>query len=460
MLILLIVYLNMKNVFKIILPKVSSSSFKFLITSKNRNLFSFPKYNFSRMIDFNSLSADSVNVMIDGLISNINNTTNNKYNTNNIIQSLGLLMGVTDKEILKQAKDSLLSVIKNQKFMNNINKVEFLAIFTKSYLLDLEKEDLEFLEDLYLEFNKSEIENNSDSDSDSDNVVFSIDEKLNLLDSIYYYEKNSFHLNIIKDDLNKFFIENILKLKPEQIILLLKTILFMNDEDILVYTPKVIEYMNKIIKKDEKPKNMDYLMDKIVYFPKILSATNDKEIYNLEMNKLRNFIIQNMDYNLNPETMICLISNFCNYLNFSTSLLEIYMPYFYRNLGGLDNEFFIELFFLYLQSDLKKYKNPENITTFLNELFNLIKNVNTKPRQTNEMTKELLFFNDTRNKLKNSLNEWKEKTAKIEEIPKEYHLIFVKLIEKSIDLFPFAAEEYNVKLLDKIFKNFLDSIKI
>lgn len=418
-----------------------------ILTKQSKSLFLTPKncfkfikvssFNFS--VDHSVVNRTNVDILADTMISKLNSSQNFNDKFEAVIRCLVVLGNVHDTEILKNGNSTILEQLRDEKFMSSLNNERFEQIMAGAHNVDLEKQDLEVLEDLYLEMNQKQL--------------LKPENKLMIFNSIYYYDRKGLEIPLIKQDLLSYFLTNVDNLREDQQFFLLSIILFLKESHIAAFSPVVIKFMNKVLESNSDLSNK---FEFLIYYPRILAEFEDKSVVQAEAKKLEDFIIENMNYDLRAESMTCVISNYCHYIGFRESILETYSPFFYRNLSALGQVLLLELFFLYMQSDLSKIKHQAELKTLLSKLAETIKTLKIQPQNSEEQTKEVIYYNECKQNLSKALKEWESG----QDVINPSHELLKECIEKSLSAFPFAAITYNVELLEKIHSNIEEYIRL
>lgn len=408
---------------------------KFNNNLSNKKLYKTQNYNFSENYSF--LNKEEVNKMVDNHISKINTDNFSNIDFTNIYKSLELLGNVSDVKIIKQANESILKLLRNNSFTSSLTPNYLSALIAKGYALNLTEGDLDIIENLY--FNVK--------DQLTDEI------RIFIFESLYFYERKKYKMDWIKEDMINYFKNNLKNLNADLTKVFLRSLLFLSDED----TFKLSEALNKFI-DNVLDSNKEFLqqLDYMVFFPKPLYVLNskieikDKLDYKNKINRIEKFLIENRKNELMDDNIVCLLSNFNHYIEFRTDILELYIPILYRLLSKFSNEFLIEVFFLYLQVDINKIVNIDMLKTFLKKIEEVLKREKALELFIPEVSKEEIFYHDCKDQLKAAFNEFKLKynDTKISEE-------FEDLMNKAIFIFPFASKEYDVKLIEKIYKNYL-----
>jgi hypothetical protein len=369
------------------------------------------------------------------------------------IHALAVMDSVENNEVRIDTEKLILEVIRNKTFLNQIYHEKFsqMLIYV-SRVKSISENDMDLLYKLYINLSKQQ-------NGFTSKQIFLI------LDAFYYFENNNIpYPKQFKNDVINYCLSNWgVNFNFNERLELLRSVLYMKDEDSIPFAEKFIHYLPKIIGENSKL-TLDQKLDLLQLFPKILSTIPNPEIIEKEGFKLYEFLLKNI-YNeceADPEKLLCIVSNYMVYIiHQKENLFESMVPFFYRHLSSLRHEFTIELLFMALQCNFENFKNKEQMIKFTSQVYQEIKNLRTTERQFEDEMKEIMWLKSVRNKLRTAFESWKVKNDKSQENQDEhYYLKFIsEIIKKSCDLFPFASKEYQDEGFDHIYSNFKNIMK-
>jgi hypothetical protein len=449
---------------------------KFSNIHNNKTLINFTQKNFCDVIikDRNQAPPDPFLSSITAEAASEIQTLRSKINNR---QKLPFEMAINlfnklERLNLSQREDAetlLLDILRNDKFLTDYLSYPAVDLAHKNYSelfynarkLKLSDEDLTNLQKLYFDLDKIPRE-------------FTIQERTKIFDAFYYYDRafpkeNLNSISKMKAHIEKSFLEFFTSFSHSEVCPIIQSIMFLPDEDVNVFTLRMVDKMNYVINPEfyEKMKlSTQKKLELIQFYPRILFTIKDShpEIFEREKNRIENFLIESkkqIEDDCPSEMALCCISNFMIWTQNSPKLLEEYVPFFYRNLASFKPELTLELFFLLLNCDITKMTNPNKAISLINVIFQTIKNCPTTRLFTFEYVKEAFYFLEVREKLDRGFEQWDSKDkAEAVDHPEHYHKkILRSLVNKSSDLYPFSALKYDNNLFENIYTNFKKYIK-
>lgn len=418
----------------------------------NSNLSKINKFYFSTSP---SQIEDSENIMkLDKLILEIKyeNIETKVYHQKKITSALSLICSIPNKSLIEDSEKNLIEILRNPTFYENLKRITFADLFFYFPFLNkdfITEQDITNLEDHYFRIKESQ-------------DTFTMSDRLKIIDALYYYENFlNIELSNVKKDIFEFFISNLLSLHQDDLMTLLKNILYLKNDEIKLFSEKLPLRMHNILDINDNKITLGKKVEILQFYPKIVKSSENPILIEKDKEKILKFFFSKLDMNLiDPAPLLCFISNYYYFLEINPTLLEHFLPYFYNNLSSFYNEYLLEFFFLILNTDLSQIKNKPRIDKFFDTLYQSLKKSKTHERQFKEKTKDILYFLEVREKVKVSSKEWFSK-HKPEDGSDDFYLmkIFEEFIKKSTDLFPFAAREYKDELYDKMFSNLKKLLK-
>ncbi len=366
----------------------------------------------------------------------------------------------------ESGEEFILNILRSNNFYKiylafpNVNfpSKNFTNLFYECRLMDtLTADDLSNFQDWYFDMDKPSRE-------------FKISDRIMMLDAMYVY-KLKYGEEIFNKSLSKMhnhiivnFAEFMTSFASEEIIQLLNNLIFYPNDEISLLSDSIVNRMNYII----NPKHSDKV--KITFsknlsilqaYPRILNLYKEKslELFEKESAKIKEYLISNAG-NVNEnhiDITMCMISNYLIWVENSPEVLEAYIPYFYKYLASFRHEITLELFFLLLNSDFRKYDNYNGAINLINMIYQFMKNMKISRMETIGNSKEVKYFYSIRESLIDNYTKWDEKHSNQSyDHPDYYHnKILREFIRKSCNIYPFAAVEYT----DELFDNLLSNIK-
>jgi hypothetical protein len=379
---------------------------------------------------------------------------------NNLMNKLERL----DSATRENAESLLLEVIRKDKFYQDYLNHPDVEMAHKNYsdlfynarkLRNISDEDISRIQKFYFDLDKIPRE-------------FTIQERTRIFDAFYYYKrdlsKERFNLvGKMHGHVVKSYLEFFTSFTHSEIGPIIQNIMFLSDDEVRVFALRMVDKMNYIINQEfaEKMKmSLQKKLDLLLFYPRILYTIRDThpEIFEREKNRIEAFLLENkkqLENEAVPEVVLFTLSNYLVWTENCPILFEEYIPFLYRNLASFKPELTLELFFLLLNNDISKMKNPNKAVSLINLIYQTIKNCPTTRIFTFEYLKEAFYFNEIRNNLDDGYESWDSKDlAEGLDHPDHYHKkILRSLVKKSSDLYPFAAMHYDDKLFDTIFAN-------
>jgi len=411
----------------------------------------------------------SVNYIISDFKDKI---LNNKTIPIEKIFELIQIIDKTDEDLRKESENLIIDIIRNTdlytkffEFPTNSNGHQRFATFfwLAPRLRNLEDQDLKFLKETFFKM---------------DNKIreFSIEDRTRIYDSFYYYnkyygeERISQIMGEMHYKITNSFLEFFTSFSHEEVINLLKNIVFLEDKEIQLFVKRMKDRLLYVFNEEYGKKlglTFSKKIDLVQFYPRILYSikNTDAQLFEKEKEMLETFLIESSTSQslkeLNEEIILCTISNYLVWANKNEKVFESYMNYFYNNLSSFRNELLIELFFLLLNSEFKNFKNIKLPVSMLNLIYQLIKNLKPDQFAVFEDTKEMIYFKKIRRTLIENFDKWDEKNpAESPDSPDYYHKkIFREFIKKSIDMYPFASIDYKEESFDRMFENLKNYIK-
>lgn len=400
--------------------------------------------------------------ILSGRLSNIKTIfkDENQVKIEELIKCIDLVDRV-DKDVKQYAEKILIEIIRSpvlkSKFLFPENPTahnEFADLFQEVYkITSLTEEDFTYLTETFISL---------------DNKVkeFSQSNKIKIFDALYYYKKYLTNerfkiLMPIKNSVDSRIFDFFTSFLYDDLILILRNIVYLENQEMAKFAPRMVEKMNYLI-NPKYSKDFAFSMEKKInvlqYYPRILKQLEDEKVKKIEYEKIERFLIDNLKeiQECNQDLTICVISNYLNFCERSTNLLEAYSQYIYNNLAGFTHEITIDLFFIYLQSNFEEFKNLNYSKQLLNTLFQSLKNLKTDERIIYENIKEVFYLENLKSQLKEEFEKW-DKTNPTDSIDHPdyfYKKLFKNFIQNSYNLLPFNTEAFNAELFDKTFNNF------
>ncbi len=136
-------------------------------------------------------------------------------------------------------------------------------------------------------------------------------------------------------------------------------------------------------------------------------------------------------------------------MELKSEIFELFTDKLYNNLAALSNDNYVELFFLLLQVSIDaSYISPKRKKLAI-QLYNSLLSLKTDPRIFLDIDKFYIYLNISRNNLINSYEKFLL-SKKIKDLNLKNFDQFKKLVQVSIDLFPFSVrdKEYSPNLLE------------
>jgi hypothetical protein len=269
-------------------------------------------------------------------------------------------------------------------------------------------------------------------------------------------------LKKINDKINKSFSDFFTSFSHLEIIPIVQNILYLEDKEIEKFAIRMVDRMNYVINPEffEKIKlSIEKKIEILTFYPRILNTIKNSkpDIFKRECERTEKFLIDNINNfeDISSENIVCLLSNYLNWASFNEDLLEVFIPYLYINLASFKPELMLEIFFLLLNCDHSKFKNPTKVVNLINLIYQNMKNSPIKRVYSFEQTKEIFYYNEIRDKLDDGFKNWDNKDlAESYTHPDHYYKKLIRvMVQKSSDSYPFSSIEYDEKLFDRIFKN-------
>jgi hypothetical protein len=430
-------YLKMfKNKFFNILKGFSKHT---IPLSSFKNFINFSHRNFARQqINQIQVTPENVVKLLDDNTRKLSlGHQQQNYDFSTIFQTLEFIEIAHSSEIKSNSIKLLIQILKTKKFADSLNADELAKIFYASYFLreSIKQDDLNFLVDRFFELkNKDEIYKK---------------DYVDMLDSIYYIEKLGMRL----DEIKKFCMEKVAfffdSYDQDEKFIVLVLILYMPGEDIRFFVDMVINYMNSLMESDKKLNSSTY--EHIQYYMRILHECPDKDKLAKEAQKLRLFLLANMR-NSSLDNLVCIVSNYCHYIEFDAELFEQSLNIIKTNIGATRNELLLELLFNFLHFDIDSFKESAKVADTMNIIISYLKDTNTTTLSLDYPKKECFYLNEVKEKLIKIFESWLYKIDKVKE--KKYLPTFEVLVNKSLNSIPFATNVYEEDLFYMLYANF------
>lgn len=436
--------------------------------NKNKNIFHLSKFNFSNSKS-EIIDPQTKNLTLEATIdlNEIKYTLSKRQKVpfDKIIKLLSKIDRI-EPNTRKECESFLLEFIRNSKFVedylkfpeeNSAHKNYVDLFYNMRRISSITNEDIQFLENLYFDLDKPP------------RALF-VQENTTIFDALYYYKRNNGEEKFkrINDKIYKAFSNFFTSFSHLEIIPIVQNILYLDDKEIEYFAPRMVDRMNYVINPEfyEKIKlSLEKKLEILTFYPRILNTIQKSkpEIFKRECERVEKFLIENIKNfdDVPSDNMVCIVSNYLNWATFNEELLEAFVPYLYRNLASFKPELMLEIFFLLLNCDHSKFKNPAKISSLINLIYQNMKNSPIKRIYNYQQTKEIFYYNETRDKLDRGFESWDNKDlAESYAHPDHYHKKLMRImVQKSSDSYPFSAIEYDDKLFDRIFKNLKLSLK-
>lgn len=373
---------------------------------------------------------------------NPNNIIENRY----FVEALSLFSRFSNKELKKDFLVFIDMYFKNVKNINSLTSEEFPIFVDSISKFKLDEEKLKILDE-YL--SKKVKEDNT-----------SVRTKLIVFESLYYFTINECELSKTFAEIFQFIEKNINQLNKTDTMDLCKNLLYFKPEGIQPISKVLTDFL---IEKTKEPKKNFTLFQ---FCPKLLTNVSESKALEFQ-NALSNYLLKfEKDCHsvpFSPELLICVLSNTLTYLNFDQKVFEIFIPYFYRNLSSLQDDFFNELLFMVLKYDATLYKDSPKVELLVKNCLIMIKSCSNRLHllEKNGLIKESKYIHEQNKKLNECFEKWKLERKKSTNLKEEkYHVLFDELISKNMMVYPFASLNYTTDLIEKIFQNFTLLVKL
>jgi len=474
--------------------RIKFNYFKSNYSSVQNTLFTLMKRTFSLNFDFNSLfyleeipsNNKELELYIKKNTNNLNDIMNNlSYiigsgeNFNFDIFSVALYLNkfseYSDKK-KKTINNELLEILRLDNYsainVKGFDDEKLLKLFANLHMAKLSEFDKDALQNKYFslkEANKIMAENNK--------KIFNL---------LYFFDISGNKLQKIKKTLLIELRKNYENLTIEELHFYNSCLIFHNSKDISSFYEPLYKRLAFIL--DLESKNKNYPLEQKLFnylpIPKLLSETkklknkkftsnhsekkinekeeeseaiittqnsfNSEEIYENSLAKIENFLILLANNNqINAEFLIPILSNTYNYMELKSEIFELFTDKLYNNLAALSNDNYVELFFLLLQVSIDaSYISPKRKKLAI-QLYNSLLSLKTDPRIFLDIDKFYIYLNISRNNLINSYEKFLL-SKKIKDLNLKNFDQFKKLVQVSIDLFPFSVrdKEYSPNLLE------------
>jgi hypothetical protein len=409
--------------------------------------------------------AAEVTFLVKGILTNLNQKL--PVQMDSLAKILNKIDRIRNEEQRKEIEDFVLEIFRADNFLTVLtmtdNPTDIQHNFSKIFLemsrvKSLTESDMIKLKNIFFTLDQPPRE-------------FSVTERITIFESYYYYKRNFGELAMKEENLGKVF-QTIIRsfmsfftsFVHSELQGVLQTLIFLNDDEIKVFCPRMVEKMVYILDPQYALKlSIEKKIDILQFYPRILyTIKNEKpDVFEAEKQKIKKFIFDNYNEIIQYsqcENIACLLSNYIIWTEKSEELIELFLPYIYRNLASFKTDLTLEIFFLILNCDFDKFKNRERAEKLLNMIFQIKKKDQTSRMEVFEEIKEMHYFNSTRSNLEKAWTEWIEKHKNILEgnfQPEYYNFkFFSHFVNMSIHIYPFAALEYNQELFDRLYNNF------
>ncbi len=413
--------------------------------------------------------SNEVTALIENTLASLDKKS--QVNLDNLIKLASKMDRLQNPEQRKEAEDFLLEIFRAENFKsiyftyldNQIPHKNFADLFFEfSRIKSLTFSDMAKLQEIYFVLDKLPRE-------------FTVQERITIFGAFYYYKRNfgeqAFNdeaLGKIYKTITKSFLEFFTSFVHSELQAIIQSIVFLPDEEIRIFANRMVDKMVYILNPEYVLNlNLEKKCDILQYYPRILYTIKEhNEVFQKENEKIVTFLKSNLKeitQFVAPELVLCLLSNYLNWVEHSEDILEDFIPFLYRNLAGFRTDMTLEIFFLILNSNFEKFKNKEKAEKLLNMIFQIKKKDVTSRVEVFDQVKEAFYFNQTREKLESAWSQWiakhQNKMQDKNDDDSYYLKFFSHFVKMSIDMYPFAAIEYSQETFDRLFSNLKLCIK-
>lgn len=425
---------------------------------------------------------------VDWIINNSSEILGITYNFNYELYSLAIFMNKFSEnsekkrknintDLLNILRDDNYAILNNIKNENSLNVEKYLKLIENLYMLKLNEQDKEAIQNIYLYLREK--------------CSINIENSKRIFNSIYFYELSGNTLPKIKRDLFRDLKKNYLTLNSDDLYFYNSCLVFHSKKEISSFIDMLYQRIDDILDINNKRKlNFGFSLEQKLFnylpLPKLFSEarylnlnneckenhindhfithsnSNIIDMYGNSLIKIEKFLTDLAKQDINIELLIPILSNTVNYLELKSNIFDLYIDKIYNNLAALTNDNLVELFFSILIISRNDEQISSNKKKLILEIFNILVKIKSEPRVYLDLNKFYIYLNVARNNLndafkkfcKNQNNEINCKNNNV--INSKNFEAFKKLVKTSIDLFPFSVKdkEYSQSLLNEIFITF------